>query len=162
PCSREKSTSSAGGGAAPGGLEPTRAKIPPPAHGEGQGQLPRRGAPTRGGRARGKNKPSAGGGGGGAAGPAARRGVRDRAAPLQAPRSGVAAALYKGMILVLGGELPPNHTFPENESYEAASGRWVALAPMPAGRHGFGGAVIGSNAYFVGGSLTPGGGGITD
>jgi hypothetical protein len=34
--------------------------------------------------------------------------------------------------------------------------------PMPAGRHGFGGAVIGSNAYFVGGSLTPGGGGITD
>jgi hypothetical protein len=33
---------------------------------------------------------------------------------------------------------------------------------MPAGRHGFGGAVIGSNAYFVGGSLTPGGGGITD
>jgi hypothetical protein len=32
----------------------------------------------------------------------------------------------------------------------------------PAGRHGFGGAVIGSNAYFVGGSLTPGGGGITD
>jgi hypothetical protein len=29
---------------------------------------------------------------------------------------------------------------------------------MPAGRHGFGGAVIGSNAYFAGGSLTPGGG----
>jgi hypothetical protein len=63
---------------------------------------------------------------------------------------------------VLGGELPPNHTFPENESYDPASDRWVALAPMPAGRHGFGGAVIGSNAYFVGGSLTPGGGGITD
>ena len=77
-------------------------------------------------------------------------------------RSGVAAVLYKGMILVLGGELPPNHTFPENESYDPASDRWVALAPMPAGRHGFGGAVIGSNAYFVGGSLTPGGGGITD
>jgi len=34
---------------------------------------------------------------------------------------------------------------------------------MPAGRHGFGGVVIGANAYFVGGSLTPGGGGgITD
>ena len=40
--------------------------------------------------------------------------------------------------------------------------RWVTLAPMPAGRHGFGGVVIGANAYFVGGSLTPGGGGITD
>jgi len=84
------------------------------------------------------------------------------ATPLPTPRSGVAATLYKGMLLVLGGELPPNHTFPENESYDAASDRWVALAPMPAGRHGFGGAVIGSNAYFVGGSLTPGGGGITD
>jgi hypothetical protein len=33
---------------------------------------------------------------------------------------------------------------------------------MPHGRHGFGGAAIGDNAYFVGGSLNPGGGGITD
>ena len=75
---------------------------------------------------------------------------------------GVAAALYKGMILVLGGELPPDHTFPENEAYDVSRDRWVTLAPMPAGRHGFGGAVIGSSAYFVGGSLTPGGRGITD
>ena len=74
----------------------------------------------------------------------------------------VAALLYKDMILVLGGELPPSHTFPENEGYDGKLDRWVTLAPMPAGRHGFGGAVIGSNAYFVGGSLTPGGGGITD
>jgi hypothetical protein len=66
------------------------------------------------------------------------------------------------MILVLGGELPPNQTFPENEAYDSRAGGWVTLAPMPAGRHGFGGAVIGPNAYFVGGSLTPGGGGITD
>ena len=29
--------------------------------------------------------------------------------------------------------------------------RWRTLAPMPAGRHGFGAAVIGANAYFVGG-----------
>jgi hypothetical protein len=110
--------------------------------------------------------------GGRLAGPAERTGQHDvydpatnswtSAAPLPTPRSGVAATLYKGMILVLGGELPPNHTFPENEGYDAASDRWAALAPMPAGRHGFGGAVIGPNAYFVGGSLTPGGGGITD
>jgi hypothetical protein len=33
---------------------------------------------------------------------------------------------------------------------------------MPAGRHGFGGAVIRPNVYFVSGSLTPGGGGLTD
>jgi hypothetical protein len=33
---------------------------------------------------------------------------------------------------------------------------------MPGGRHGFGGGVIGDSAYFVGGSLTPGGRGLTD
>jgi hypothetical protein len=33
---------------------------------------------------------------------------------------------------------------------------------MPVGRHGFGGAVIGTHAYFAGGSLTPDGAGITD
>ena len=102
------------------------------------------------------------------AGPADRTGQHDiydlatdrwtSAAPLPTPRSGVAALLYKDMILVLGGELPPNHTFPENEGYDGKADRWVTLAPMPAGRHGFGGAVIGSDVYFVGGSLTPGGG----
>jgi hypothetical protein len=33
---------------------------------------------------------------------------------------------------------------------------------LPEGRHGFGGAVIGPSVYFVGGSLKPGGGGLTD
>ncbi len=84
------------------------------------------------------------------------------AAPLPTPRSGLAGAYYRGMILVLGGELPPDHTFPENEAYDAKTDRWITLAPMPNGRHGFGGAAIGDNAYFVGGSLNPGGGGITD
>jgi hypothetical protein len=110
--------------------------------------------------------------GGRLTGPADRTGQHDvydpvtnawtSAAPLPTPRSGVAAVLYKGMILVLGGELPPGHTFPENEGFDAKADRWVTLAPMPAGRHGFGGAVIGPNVYFVGGSLTPGGGGLTD
>ena len=50
----------------------------------------------------------------------------------------------------------------ENEGYDLKTKSWVTLAPMPEGRHGFGGDVIGSNAYFVGGSLKPGGGGITD
>jgi N-acetylneuraminic acid mutarotase len=56
------------------------------------------------------------------------------AAPLPTPRSGVAGVLYRGMILVLGGELPPGHTFPENESYDAKGDRWVTLAPLPAPR----------------------------
>ena len=110
--------------------------------------------------------------GGRLSGPADRTGRHDvydpatnawtEAGSLPTPRSGVAGILYKDMILVLGGELPPNHTFPENESYDVKSNSWLTLAPMPAGRHGFGGALIGANAYFVGGSLTPGGGGITD
>lgn len=84
------------------------------------------------------------------------------AAPLPTPRSGLASAYYHDLILVLGGELPPDHTFPENEAYDLKTDRWTTLAPMPHGRHGFGGGVIGDNAYFVGGSLTPGDGGATD
>ena len=77
------------------------------------------------------------------------------------PRSGLAGVYYHGMILVLGGELKPD-TFPENEGYDPKTERWTTLAPMPHGRHGFGGGVLGDNAYFVGGSLSPGGDGITD
>ena len=82
--------------------------------------------------------------------------------PLPIPRSGVASVLYRGMILVLGGELPPDHTFPDNEAYDPKTDRWTTLAPMPAGRHGFGAGVVGDNVYFVGGALKPGGGGVTD
>src|SRR5262249_10883092 len=63
--------------------------------------------------------------GGRLAGPAERTGQHDvfdpatgewsSAAPLPTPRSGVGGILYKELILVAGGELPPNHTFPENE-----------------------------------------------
>ena len=66
------------------------------------------------------------------------------------------------MILVPGGGLPLDHTFAENEGYDPKTDRRIALAPIPHGRHGFGGAAIGDNAYFVGDSLEPGGGGITD
>jgi len=81
---------------------------------------------------------------------------------LPTPRSGLASANYHGLILVLGGELPPDHTFPENEAYDPKTNRWITLAPMPHGRHGFGGDVIGDDAFFVGGSLTPGDRGLTD
>jgi N-acetylneuraminic acid mutarotase len=77
------------------------------------------------------------------------------AAPMLTPRSAPAGVLYRGLILVLGGELAPN-TYVENEGYDLKTGKWVALAPMPAGRHNFGSSVIGPSAYFVGGSLKPG------
>ncbi len=49
------------------------------------------------------------------------------AAPMPTPRSGLASAYYRGMIPVLGGELPPDHTFPDNEGYDpktTAGRRW--------------------------------------
>jgi N-acetylneuraminic acid mutarotase len=110
--------------------------------------------------------------GGRVKGPADRTGAHDvydpatnkwtAAAPLPTPRSGLASAYYDGLILVLGGELPPDRTFPENEAYDPKTGHWTTLSPMPHGRHGFSGDVISDNAYFVGGSLTPGDAGATD
>ncbi len=83
------------------------------------------------------------------------------APPLPTPRSGLAYALYRGMIVVLGGELPPN-TFAENEAFDPKSMSWRTLASMPAGRHGTSAAVIDNNIYVVAGSLKPGSGGVTD
>ena len=83
------------------------------------------------------------------------------APPLPTARSGLAYALYRGMIVVLGGELPPD-TFAENEAFDPKSMRWRTLAAMPAGRHGTSAAVIGKNIYVAAGSLKPGSGGVTD
>ena len=60
------------------------------------------------------------------------------------------------------GELPPDHTFPENEAYDLKTDQWTTLSPMRHGRHGFGGDVISDNAYFVSGSHTPGDAGATN
>ena len=81
--------------------------------------------------------------------------------PLPTARSGLAFALYQGMIVVLGGELPPG-TFAENEAFDPKSMRWRTFAAMPAGRHGTGAAVIGKNIYVAAGSLKPGAGEVTD
>jgi N-acetylneuraminic acid mutarotase len=81
--------------------------------------------------------------------------------PLPTARSGVAATLYEGMVLVLGGELAPN-TFAENEAYNPKTKSWRTLAPMPGGRHGTAAATTGGRVYLVAGSLKPGSGGVTD
>ncbi len=88
--------------------------------------------------------------------------MKSPAAPLPTARSGLASVYYHGLILALGGELPPDHAFPENEAYDPRTDQWTSLAPMPHGRHGFGGDVMDDNAYFVGGSLTRGDAGATD
>jgi N-acetylneuraminic acid mutarotase len=80
------------------------------------------------------------------------------APPLPTPRSSVAAALYRGLIVVDGGECNNGAIFNENEGYDVKTQRWLTLAPMPTGLHGFGGAVVGSNRYFPGGANQCGGG----
>ena len=82
-------------------------------------------------------------------------------AAADARAAGLAATLYKDMILVIGGELPPN-TFAQNEAYNPKTKSWQALAPMPAGRHGTGAATSGNNVYVAAGSLRPGSGGVTN
>jgi len=84
------------------------------------------------------------------------------APPLPTARSGLAGTLYKGLFLVLGGELPPGHTFPENEAYDAKADSWRTLAPMPAGRHATNAVTDGSHVYLAGGSLKPGSGAVTN
>jgi N-acetylneuraminic acid mutarotase len=82
--------------------------------------------------------------------------------PLPTPRSGLAGTVYKGLFLVLGGELPPGHTFPENEAYDVKSNSWRTLAPMPEGRHATAAVTDGANVYLAAGSLKPGAGAVTN
>jgi hypothetical protein len=83
------------------------------------------------------------------------------APPMPTPRSGLAGAIYKGLFLVLGGELGPDKTYAENEAFDPAANSWRVLAPMPGGRHGTEAATDGEHVYVPAGSLTPGGAGAT-
>jgi N-acetylneuraminic acid mutarotase len=74
------------------------------------------------------------------------------AAPLPTPRSGVAAVVYRGLILVDGGECNNGKPFAENEAFDVKTGRWSTLAPMPSGRHGIQAATDGTAVYVPGGA----------
>jgi hypothetical protein len=76
--------------------------------------------------------------------------------PLPTPRSGVAAAVVGGRMVVLGGE-GPDGTFPENEAYDPAGRAWASWAGMPTARHGIGAAVVDGVLYVPTGGPTPGG-----
>ena len=83
-------------------------------------------------------------------------------APLPTPRSGVAGALYQNLIVVAGGECRDKRTYNEVEAYDLKAGRWITLAPLPQGRHGFGAAAVGRTLYFAAGALGCGGGERSD
>ena len=68
------------------------------------------------------------------------------------------------MIVVIGDEgeqTRPGSAIRANEGYDLKTGQWVALTPMPLGKHGIGGVVLGGSVYVPGGSSTRGGAGVT-
>ena len=87
-----------------------------------------------------------------------------KAAPLLTPVSNAAAAIYKGMILLAGGEGPGQGAagaFTQAQGYDLAKASWQKLSPLPTGKHGWTGVAIGDKAYFPGGSNTNGSSGAT-
>jgi len=79
-------------------------------------------------------------------------------APLPTARSGGPGVLYRGLILVMGGERPGGPMYLENEAYDPKAKKWLSLAPLPEGRHATGAVVIGDTVYIPGGGSQPGGG----
>jgi N-acetylneuraminic acid mutarotase len=76
-------------------------------------------------------------------------------APMPTARSGIAAAVLDGRIVVVGGEAPSG-TFRQVEAYDPKSNGWSAYAPMPTARHGLGAVSIGGKIYVISGGPTPG------
>ena len=72
------------------------------------------------------------------------------------PRSGIAAGVLDGRILVVGGE-GPSGTFNQVEGYDPAAKTWRSFAPLPTARHGLAAAVVGHRIYVIAGGPTPGG-----
>jgi N-acetylneuraminic acid mutarotase len=77
------------------------------------------------------------------------------AAPLPAPRAGVASVAANGCLYVIGGEgndADPRGVFDRNELYDPATDSWRSLPAMPVAMHGLTGL-----AYLNGWVHVPGG-----
>jgi N-acetylneuraminic acid mutarotase len=76
-------------------------------------------------------------------------------APMLTARSGCAAGVVGGKIVVVGGEGSPTAplgVFPETEAYDPAHDAWTALEPMRTPRHGTGAAGVGDVLIVPGGA----------
>ena len=76
-------------------------------------------------------------------------------APLPTARSGIAASVLNGNIIVVGGEAPSG-TFNQVEAYAPQSDTWSEYARMPTARHGLGSAVVAGKMYVISGGPRPG------
>jgi N-acetylneuraminic acid mutarotase len=82
------------------------------------------------------------------------------AAPLITARSAGVAFYLNGRIVYAGGECKEPQasvTFSEVEAYDPRTDQWIALPPLPAGRHAAAAVAIGEQAYIIGGNLGCGG-----
>jgi N-acetylneuraminic acid mutarotase len=80
---------------------------------------------------------------------------------LPTARGGASGTVYKGLILVLGGE-DEKRAYVENEGYDVKAGRWSKLVPLPAARHGHGVAAVGQSVYVMAGASQRGSGGVNN
>lgn len=84
-----------------------------------------------------------------------RVGAWEARAPMPTSRGGHAAAVWEGLIYVLGGEGNPEHAsgvFDQNEVYDPATDTWAARAALKTRRHGTGAAALGGRIYLPGGA----------
>lgn len=79
--------------------------------------------------------------------------------PIPTPRAGVSAAAINGLIVVLGGESDRQKTaHNEVEAFDPKTNGWIALPPLPTGRHGTQAIVVGDELHMIAGSRDAGGG----
>jgi N-acetylneuraminic acid mutarotase len=74
-------------------------------------------------------------------------------APLSAPRSHLAVAVYDGKIYSFGGGGPAFKSLNLSEVYDPKTDRWSSLRPMPTLRSGAMAATIGDAIYVIGGGF---------
>jgi hypothetical protein len=60
--------------------------------------------------------------------------------------------LYKGQIVVMGGECFNGRPFDHVEAFDPQTSRWATLTSMPSGRHGIMAATDGRTIYIPGGA----------
>lgn len=76
--------------------------------------------------------------------------------PIPTTRSGVGVVAVKGLIVVIGGEGGRRPAHDAVEAYDPKRDAWIALPPLPTGRHGTQPVVIGDAIHVVSGSLSSG------
>ncbi len=90
------------------------------------------------------------------------------AAPLPTPPSAGAAVVVAGWIVHTGGECTAPvgsdgaATIGDVTAYHPGRNHWTAFPALPQGRHAFGAGWVGGRGYFIGGTLTCGGGASAD